>query len=103
MDGPQFDSVPKRLIIISDFMQNVPGGLSMYNGVPDFGKFKLTPYYARVRADLHGVSVTGLYLERGGLRVQDGAHVSFWERYFQDQGASLDDVEKVYGDGEASL
>lgn len=103
MDGPQFDSVSKRLIVISDFMQNVPDGLSMYNGVPDFRIFKLTPYYARVRADLRGVSVTGLYLERSGLRTQNGAHVSFWEHYFQDQGASLDDVEKVYGDSEASL
>lgn len=102
MDSPRFDSVPKRLIIISDFIQNVPSGLSMYRGVPDFDQFKQTPYYAQIRAHLERVSVLALYLERSGLRAQNGAHVLFWEHYFQDQGASLDDVQKVYGDSKAS-
>lgn len=95
---PEYDGVPKRLLIVSDLLQNVPGGLSMYAGVPSFGSFKTTPYFSRVRADLEGVSVVAYYLVRPEVSKQDGAHVAFWEAYFASQGAELEAVEKVFGD-----
>jgi hypothetical protein len=95
---PEYDNVPKRLVIVSDLLQNVPGGLSMYAGVPSFESFKATPYFSRVRADLQYVSVLIYYLARPRVEAQNRGHLAFWEDYFRSQGAEVESVEKVYGD-----
>jgi hypothetical protein len=95
---PEYDGLPKRLIIVSDLLQHVPGGLSMYQGVPSFESFKKAPYFSRVRSDLEGVSVLLYYLVRPTVKEQDRKHIAFWESYFQAQGAELEAVEKVFGD-----
>ena len=95
----EYDGLPKRLVIVSDLLQNVPGGLSMYDGVPTFDTFQKTPYYSRVRSDLHGVLVELHYLVRSGAAQQNREHLAFWQDYMQHQGAELEEVKKVYGDG----
>jgi hypothetical protein len=95
---PEYDGLPKHLVIVSDLLQHVPGGLSMYKDVPPFDKFKNTDYFARVRADLKGVSVLVYYLVRPGVKEQDRKHLEFWEAYFHFQGAEMEPVEKVFGD-----
>jgi hypothetical protein len=95
---PEYDDLPKRLVIVSDLLQNVPGQLSMYQGVPSFQSFEKTPYYSRVRADLNGVSVLLYYLARPTVKQQDKSHLAFWRDYLQAQGAELEGVEKIYGD-----
>ncbi|HEV8456188.1 MAG TPA: hypothetical protein VGQ24_14915 [Gemmatimonadales bacterium] len=95
---PDYDGLPKHLVIVSDLLQHVPGGLSMYEGVPSFESFKNTPYFSRVRSDLEGVSVLVYYLVRPGVKEQDRKHIGFWEEYFQAQGADVESVDKVFGD-----
>jgi hypothetical protein len=95
---PEFDGLPKHLVIVSDLLQHVPGKLSMYKDVPPFDKFKNTDYFARVRADLKGVKVLVYYLVRPGVKEQDRKHLEFWEAYFHFQGADMEPVEKVFGD-----
>jgi hypothetical protein len=95
---PEYDGLPKRLVIVSDLLQNVPGGLSMYDGVPEFGAFERTPYFSRVRANLQGVSVQLLYLVRSGQARQGSNHLAFWQEYLQSQGAEVELVERVFGD-----
>jgi hypothetical protein len=95
---PDYDGLPKRLVIVSDLLQNVPGGLSMYQGVPSFASFQKTPYYSRVSSDLNGVSVLLYYLARPTVKQQDQNHLAFWRDYFQAQGAELEEVTKVVGD-----
>ena len=95
---PDFDGLPKRLVIVSDLMQNVPGGLSMYQGVPSFKSFEKTPYYSRVRSDLDGVSVLLYYLARPTVKEQNSNHLAFWRDYLQAQGAEVEGVEKIFGD-----
>jgi hypothetical protein len=95
---PEYDGLPKQLVIVSDLLQNVPGELSMYEGVPSFESFKNASYFTRVRSDLEGVSVLVYYLVRPGVAQQDGKHIGFWEAYFQAQGADLESVKKVFGD-----
>jgi hypothetical protein len=95
---PEYDGLPKRLVIISDLMQHVPGGLSMYKGVPPFDAFKNTDYFARVRSDLSGVSVLLYYLVRPKIEEQGPKHVAFWEDYFRFEGAKMEPMEKVFGD-----
>jgi len=95
---PEYDGLPKRLVIISDLMQHVPGGLSMYQGVPPFDSFKNTDYFARVRSDLSGVSVLIYYLVRPKVEEQDAKHIAFWNDYFRFEGAKMEPMEKVFGD-----
>jgi hypothetical protein len=95
---PEYDGLPKHLVIVSDLLQHVPGGLSMYDGVPSFESFKNTPYFSRVRSDLEGVSVLVYYLVRPGVKEQDRKHIAFWDSYFQSQGADVESVDKVFGD-----
>jgi hypothetical protein len=78
---------PRRLIVISDMLQNSPVA-SHYQGVPDFSKFRSSPAFAKVRSDLSGVDVVLLYLRRDNAEnVQGLNHVDFWSRWFSDQGA----------------
>jgi hypothetical protein len=95
---PEHDGLPKRLIIVSDLLQNVPDGLSMYDGVPAFASFQTSPYFSRVQADLQGVSVQLLYLVRSGQPQQGSRHLAFWQEYLQRQGAEVESVERVFGD-----
>lgn len=95
---PEYDGLPKQLVIVSDLLQHVPGKLSMYKDVPPFEKFKNSDYFARVRSDLKGVSVLVHYLVRPDVKEQDRKHLEFWDAYFQFQGADMEPVEKVFGD-----
>jgi hypothetical protein len=95
---PEYDGLPKRLVIVSDLLQHVPGQLSMYKDVPPFDKFKNTAYFARVRADLNDVSVLVFYLVRPGVKEQDQKHIAFWDDYFDFQRAEMEPLEKVFGD-----
>jgi hypothetical protein len=95
---PEYDGLAKRLVIISDMLQHVPGGLSMYKGVPAFDSFKNTDYFARVRSDLSGVSVLLYYLVRPRVEEQDPKHIAFWNDYFRFEGAKMEPMEKVFGD-----
>ncbi len=95
---PEYDGLPKHLVIVSDLLQNTPGELSMYDRVPPFEQFRTTPYFSRVRADLRGVSVFVYYLVRANVPTQNRGHITFWDNYFQAQGATLETVDKVFGD-----
>ena len=95
---PEYDSVPKRLVIISDLLQHTPGGMSMYSGIPSFDAFVSTPYFSQVRADLHDVSVYIYYLIRSDVATQSRFHLKFWEAYFRYQGAIVESLQKVFGD-----
>ena len=95
---PEYDGLPKQLVIVSDLMQNVPGALSMYKDVPSFEKFKNTPYFSRIRGDLKGVSVIVLYLVRSQAPKQTPEHLGFWRSYFRFQGATIEEVDRVFGD-----
>jgi hypothetical protein len=95
---PEYDGLPKHLVIVSDLMQNVPGELSMYKEVPPFERFKTTPYFSRIRGDLKGVSVLIYYLVRSNAPKQSPEHLGFWRDYFRFQGAMIESVDRVFGD-----
>ncbi len=95
---PVYESLPKRLVIVSDLLQNVPGKLSQYQGIQPFQEFKRSPYYSEVRSDLTGVAVTLLYLVRPRAPQKWPDHYRFWEEYFLDEGATVERIIPVYGD-----
>ena len=80
------ESVPLRLVVVSDMLQHTEG-FSHYRGRPDFAAFRNGPYYRKVRADLRGAEVELFYLRRDTRKgLQDAAHVQFWREFFTDQG-----------------
>lgn len=95
---PEYDGLPKKLVIVSDLMQNVPGGLTMYKELPSFERFKSTSYFSRVRGDLKGVSILIFYLVRSDASKQSPEHLGFWRDYFRFQGAAIESVDRVFGD-----
>jgi hypothetical protein len=95
---PEYDGLPKRLVIVSDLLQNVPAGLNMYQRVPSFGRFRRTAYFSRVRADLRGVAVAIYYLARPDVGKQGKRHLAFWDAYFRTQGARVESAVGIFGD-----
>lgn len=99
-DDPALDGVQsRRLVLVSDLMQNVPGHLRMYDAIPKFDDFARTPYWLDVKADLKNVDVTVLYLQRPTSQRLWTSQVEFWSRYFDAQGASIERVLPLSGAG----
>lgn len=91
-----YDGLRKRLVVVSDLLQHVPGRLSQYQDQESFNVFKKSGYFSDIRADLSGIEVTIFYLVRPGT-PQRPEHLIFWEQYFSTQGAILDEVIPIYG------
>lgn len=97
-DDPALDDVAsRRLVLVSDLMQNVPGHLRMYDAIPKFDDFARTPYWLDVKAELDNVDVTVLYLQRPTSQRLWTSQVEFWSRYFEAQGASIERVLPLSG------
>ena len=97
-DDPALDDVAsRRLVLVSDLMQNVPGHLRMYDAIPKFDDFARTPYWLDVKAELDQVDVTVLYLQRPASQRLWTSQVEFWSRYFEAQGASIERVLPLSG------
>jgi hypothetical protein len=97
-DDPKLDQVAsRRLVLVSDLMQNVPGQLRMYNEIPAFAEFQKTPYWLDVKADLENVGVTIFYLQRPSSQRLWQQQIEFWSRYFEAQGASVERVLPLSG------
>jgi hypothetical protein len=94
--SPQYDGMPKRLVIVSDLLQNVQA-FSQYSDRRPFAEFRTTEYFSRVRVDLTGVDVLVLYLVRPSAPQSWPEHIHFWEQYLLAQGARIDRVEPIYG------
>jgi len=91
------DQLPRRLVVVSDMLENGEGG-SHYSGTPDFANFRKSPAYARLRSNLDSVRIGVLYLHREvGANVQGAAHAQFWSDWFQDQGANVEYVRAIEG------
>ena len=74
---------PRRMIVVSDLLQNVPQ-YSHYRDGNDFQTWR-DGHYAQtfLQQSLLGVEVEILYLKRvESRRLQTRAHVMFWEDYF---------------------
>lgn len=97
LDKPAYDGVSKRLVVVSDLMQNVPGKVSFYQGVPAFSQFETTRYFSEVRADLTDVHVDILFLARAPAEQRGRDLLRFWEHYLAAQGALVDSISPVYG------
>lgn len=79
----------RRLLIVSDFLENTEGFTQYTGNGTTFESFKRTPNYsASQRTRLDGVSVELLYVHRErDAAFQRAGHRRFWEQWFEDRGA----------------
>lgn len=90
-------SVPRTLVVVSDMLQNTENA-SHYRSTEGFAGLQSQPNYAHLRADLEGVEVEILYVDRPEFVSFQGAdHITFWQEYFADQGATLKRVKRIAG------
>lgn len=95
--GNRLTGAPKRLVIVSDMLQNTKN-LSHYRERPDFARFRQSSSYVHTRAILEGVEIEILYLRRrDASHIQDRHHIEFWQQYFADQGGTIVHVVSVEG------
>ena len=90
-------SVPlRRLLVVSDLVQNVPM-YSQYKDPIDFEYFQKLNYSGEVKAELSGVQVTLAYIMRGDPEtgLQQNSHTNFWMQYFATLGAQVALVQKI--------
>ncbi|RUW55474.1 hypothetical protein EOA32_01615 [Mesorhizobium sp. M1A.F.Ca.ET.072.01.1.1] len=95
-DNGMFDNVPKRLVIVSDMLENTPV-YSQYKSGADYDVFKKSPANSRYRTDLLGAEVTILYLNRPERKFPSVDHVDFWTRWFSENGGNLSEFIKLEG------
>ena len=93
----------KRLVIISDMMEYVPGEYTQYPPADlRYDRFKGLPVYRRVRTDLHGTQVDILYIDRS-LKppFSTGVHIRFWIDWIGDNNGQVGTLIKLQGAGKA--
>ncbi len=91
------DSKSKRLIVISDMIQNT-SEFSHYKSTKTFDQFRKTSYFQKMRPYLKGVDVEILYIRRKTRRkIQGESHVSFWQQFVVESGGILSRVVPIEG------
>jgi len=95
---PREASIPRKLFIVSDMIQN-SDNMSFYHDPVDFPGFMGDPNYGTLRVDLEGVNVVLFRLARRGEAggIQGSRFQRFWEDYFRDQGAGQIEWIRVEG------
>jgi hypothetical protein len=84
-------AVPRRrLVIVSDFLQNTPNGYSHYQGAkPSLAGLQTDPLWPKVKSRFDGAQVLLEYVPRpDDAALQTPAHREFWRDYFASGGAA---------------
>ena len=94
----EYADLPRRLILVSDLMQNTRN-LSFFRQAVDYDAFAATTGAAALRTDLRGTAVEVLFVQRAVHDRLDGARglIDFWQRWIEDQGGALIRVVRVDG------
>jgi hypothetical protein len=88
--GAKVADAHKRLIIVSDMIEHVPGIYTQYPPADlSYGRFKASPHYRQVHTDLHNASVDILYVDRGIPGLHTGRHIQFWLDWIADNNGRI--------------
>ena len=90
--------LPKRLILVSDLMQNTRN-LSFFRQSVDYDRFTATVGADALSTDLRGAAVEILFVQRAAHRRLGDTRglVDFWGRWIEDQGGTLNRVARIDG------
>lgn len=88
---------PRKLIVISDLLQNTPG-LSFYRSVPSADEVVKGREFATARTDLRGVDVELWMLQRSDYSTsQPRTLAELWDALISVQGGNVKSVYRVSG------
>lgn len=97
LQTPAAREKPRRLIIISDLIQNTPG-LSFYGGLPDPETVLQSQPFREAKTDLRGVEVELWMLSRASKAgLQERPLIDLWQKALLAQGATVTRVYTVSG------
>lgn len=83
------------LVVFSDFMQNTKQ-VSFYKGVPNSGAFLASNDFMQLKADLSGVSVLLVQIERPSAK-DDNSLMLLWKQIIQAEGAATVCIASLQG------
>jgi hypothetical protein len=91
-------SIPKALTVISDMLEFTPYyGQYPSQGDLSYERYKRSPAYQKFRTELHGARVTIDYVGRPGVKIDTGAHATFWGNWIIDNGGAVGGVHRLQG------
>ena len=94
---PEYDAVPKKLVVVSDMLQK-SGGISFYGNLPDASKLVSSAEFNAIRSDLRDIDVELWQLYRPQLKDQQGRTlVELWEKIISKQGGDVVRTYRVSG------
>lgn len=89
------ESIPNRLIIVSDLLENTPA-FSMYRSGPDFDAYLASSAPAEFGTDLAGATVE-VWLLRRGRDFLGSDLADFWADWVQDNNGTFDRALQLQG------
>lgn len=96
LNKPEAQNAPRRIILVSDLMQNTKG-INFYQGVPLFDDLLKTEAYRKTRTNLEGVKFQIWKLNSRISPEDDRKLLDLWNKIIHDQGAILQEVVKISG------
>ncbi|MGH8551272.1 MAG: hypothetical protein ACRERU_22230 [Methylococcales bacterium] len=94
---PGSENAGKLMIIVSDMLHHTTEW-SHYRGEMDFNSLLKSPYYQKIRTDLHDAEVRILYVRRDGAEhLQTKGHAYFWADYLNSINGRVTLIEKIDG------
>jgi hypothetical protein len=97
LGGKKKSLVPRRIILISDLLQNSQTW-SLYKQKPDFNKFSEAIQTRGLNPDLRGVSIELFFLQRKTKqRVDEKELLKFWLSWVEAYGGKVTRVLKISG------
>ena len=90
-------SSDKRLILVSDMVENTDSYSQYLNRKLNFDELSKTPYFREMRPRLTDVFIDVLYIERSELSgIQNGDHISkFWQPFVRRSGGQINKVTYI--------
>jgi len=96
--GASAERLPKRLLIVSDFLENTKQ-YSQYQGDLSYQKFMRMPFYKDTHTNLHRADVIFMYIQRTTRHVDSGKHIQFWLDWAVDNNGRPINPVKLQGLG----
>lgn len=94
--GAKSDSVPKKLVVVSDMIEN-GRDYSQYRGDLSFARFRKSIAYKQFRTDLHGADLGIKYVQRQKPPIDSVAHIRFWQEWIADNNGRFDGADRLQG------
>lgn len=92
----EHSNVPKRLLFVSDLMQNTER-LSFFRQQVDYDAFADSRGADALSTDLDGVAIEILFVQRGANQGLATGLAEFWARWTGDHGGFVDSVVRIDG------